>query len=107
MNQNPAFSADGAGSADQSPADELLVFGGADGFFIFYDDAGDGMEYLRDQYLRIPLRWDDRAETLLAGAAEGSLAAGADLRVRLIRPDGTGAVRQLVYRGDPVRVPFR
>ena len=97
----------GAGSADQSPADELLVFGGADGFFIFYDDAGDGMEYLRDQYLRIPLRWDDRAETLLAGAAEGSLAAGTDLRVRLIRPDGTGAVRQLVYRGDPVRVPFR
>ena len=90
----------------KTPAEELLVFGGADGAFTLYDDAGDGMDYLRGEYLRIPLRWDERNGTLSAGEAEGSLAADTVFRVRLFRPDGREEVRTLPYRGKAARVRF-
>ena len=72
-----------------APADELLIFGGADGSFGLYDDAGDGMEYLSGAYMRIPLRWEEKSSTLFVGAVEGNMRTNAKLRVRLIRPDGT------------------
>ena len=91
----------------QSPADELVIFGGADGSFDLYDDAGDNMEYLLDEYLRIPLHWEDSACTLRAGKAEGSLPADLSVPVRLIRPDGSSEVRQLRYCGEPAVLEFQ
>ena len=90
-----------------SPADELRVYGGADGSFTLYDDAGDGMEYLRGEYLRIPLRWEDDTETLTAGKAEGALPAETEFRVRLMRPDGSSQTLPLRYRGEAVSLSFR
>ena len=91
----------------KSPADELLVFSGADGSFDLYDDAGDGMACLRGEYLRIPLCWEEDTLTLTAGKAEGSLPAAAHMRVRLIRPDGSSEIRSLGYSGAPVSLSFR
>lgn len=54
-----------------SPID-LRVFPGADGHFDFYDDLGDGYGYEKGEYLLIPMRWDDKAQTLTLGAAQGS-----------------------------------
>ena len=89
-----------------SPADELLIFGGADGAFDLYDDAGDGMDYLRGEYLRLPLRWEEKTSTLFVGAQEGRLRADAVLRVRLLRPDGASACHTLTYTGQPVELHF-
>ena len=90
-----------------SPADELLVFSGSDGAFTLYDDAGDGMDYLCGEYMKIPLRWDDRAQTLTIGASEGSLLPDTVLRVRLYRPDGSEETCELRYTGKPVKQNFR
>ena len=101
------LSAGGCSTAElKGPADELLVFAGADGAFTLYDDAGDGMEYLQGDYLEIPLRWEDESRTLFAGKAKGSRPAGACLRVRLVRPDGSSAVQTLNYDGEPVALSF-
>jgi len=91
----------------RSPADELLVFSGADGSFVLYDDAGDGMGYLQGQFVRIPLRWEDRSAALSVGPAEGSMPVLADLSVRLVRPDGKETVRRLRYQGEAVRLSFQ
>ena len=89
-----------------SPAAELLIFGGADGSFTLYDDAGDGMGYLKGEYLRIPLRWDDQSATLHFGDREGSLPVDVSLSVRLIRPDGNVAVRTVRYQGKALSIAF-
>ena len=89
-----------------SPAAELLIFGGADGSFTLYDDAGDGMGYLQGEYLRIPLRWDDQSATLHFGDREGSLPVDVSLSVRLIRPDGNVAVRTVRYQGKALSIAF-
>ena len=93
-------------AALRSPADELLVFAGADGAFTLYDDAGDGMGYLHGAYMRIPLRWEDGARTLRIGKSEGALRPDADLRIRLIRPEGSGDILSLRYTGEPIQVSF-
>jgi alpha-D-xyloside xylohydrolase len=100
-------SGDACCAADlKTPADELLVFSGADGAFTLYDDEGDGMDYLRGAYLKIPFRWGEATGTLLAGKAEGSLPVRTRLQVRLIRPDGLTQTRTLDYDGEPVRLNF-
>ena len=102
------LSAGGCSTAElRSPADELLIFGGADGSFVLYDDDGDGMDYLRNRFFRIPLRWDDRSGTLLAGAAEGGMPVRADLTVRLILPDGTEKTRSFRCTGEPAVLSFQ
>ena len=90
-----------------SPADELVVFAGADGCLDLYDDAGDGMEYLQDEYLRVPFHWDDSACRLLAGKADGSLPADFSVPVRLVRPDGSSEIRPFRYSGEPAVLEFR
>ena len=89
------------------PADELLVFSGADASFTLYDDSGDGMEYLHGEYIRIPLRWEEQSSTFVAEASEGSLPVDTVFRVRLLRPDGTSDLRVMPYHGKPVRLAFR
>ena len=89
------------------PADELLVFSGADGAFTLYDDAGDGMEYLQGEYIRIPLHWDDRNRILTLGKAEGSISVSAGLQVRLVFPDRSESVRTIRFTGEPVILSFQ
>ena len=102
------LSAGGCCTADlQSPADELLIFEGADGDFILYDDAGDGMEYLEGAYLRIPLHWNNSSRALLIGEAEGSYPVSTCLQVRLLYTDGNCTVRSLQYDGATVCLAFR
>ena len=102
------LSAGACSSAElNSPADELVVFSGADGCLDLYDDAGDGMEYLQDEYLRVPFHWDDSACRLLAGKADGSLPADFSVPIRLVRPDGSSEIRPFRYSGEPAVLEFR
>ena len=102
----PLSSGGSSTSELSSPANELLIFGGADGTFELYDDAGDGMAYLQEQYLRIPLRWEDASRTLFIGEKEGRLPVDAAFHVRLVLPDGTEENRQVRYTGVPLRISF-
>ena len=94
-------------SADQkAPMDELLVFAGSDGSIVFYDDEGDGMDYLQDRFLRFSIRWEESTSSLVFGSAEGSLPADFGVSVRLIRPDGPSAVQQIRYKGETLTLCF-
>ena len=102
----PVSSAACSAAELRSPADELLVFGGADGTFTLYDDKGDGMEYLNGEFLRIPLCWEDESETLSFGTAEGGMPVSACLRIRLFRSDGRTEERQVRYTGSGLALRF-
>ena len=90
----------------RSPADELLVYSGADSAFTLYDDEGDGMEYLSGRFMKIPLFWEEKRKTLSLGSAEGSMPVNAKLRVRLFHPDGQEEERLVIYTGEATVLHF-
>lgn len=59
-------------TAESSDPLEIRVYPGADGAFDLYDDAGDGYAYERGERAVIPMRWDDRRQTLTLGTRQGS-----------------------------------
>lgn len=49
----------------------INVYGGSDGAFTLYSDAGDGYEYENGENCRITMRWNDQQRTLTIGKSEG------------------------------------
>ena len=74
---------------------EILVYGGADGEFLYYNDAGDG--YGRGTW--IPMRYRDREGVLTLGSAEGPLPEAGGITVRFISPEGGERSAELFYDG--------
>jgi alpha-D-xyloside xylohydrolase len=62
--------------ADQKPDDpiELRIYRGADGAFDLYEDEGDSYRYEHGAYSLIPIRWNDRAQTITLGERTGTFA---------------------------------
>ena len=77
------------------PAREILAFGGADGAFTLYDDAGDGYA----EGITIPMRYREDDHALILGSVSGSLPEPVDITVRFIRPDGQETVCRGTYDG--------
>ena len=88
------------------PAEELLVFSGADGDFILYDDSGDGMDYLQGAFLRLPMHWHEKHRILSLDQAEGTLPVDAVFRITLICPDGQTELKNIKYTGVPLKIAF-
>ena len=82
------------------PAQEYLVFGGADGRTELYDDAGDGYE----GGIRISIEYKDADARLLFGRVAGELREPVKMTIRLVRPDGVRVCRQAVYDGNELCV---
>jgi alpha-D-xyloside xylohydrolase len=79
----------------------VLVFPGADGTFVLYDDAGDGWGYETGEYTRVTLRWNDTDRILTVGPCAGGYPgapATRHLRARLVGP-GTGWRPDDAYTG--------
>lgn len=57
----------------ERPADpiELRVYRGADGEFTFYEDENDSYDYEKGIFATIPMRWDEKDQTLTIGARQG------------------------------------
>jgi alpha-D-xyloside xylohydrolase len=96
----------------------LDVYTGADGSFSLYEDDGVSRQYLRGQYSRIPLKWDERARTLTIGAREGNgysgMAGTRVINIRWIKPGepraldfDTKADASIAYTGTPLKVRMR
>jgi alpha-D-xyloside xylohydrolase len=49
----------------------LHVFTGADGAFSLYEDDGTSRQYRRGAFARVPIRWNEAADTLTIGARQG------------------------------------
>jgi alpha-D-xyloside xylohydrolase len=104
------------GNNSRSPL-TLNIYTGADGSFSLYEDDGVSRQYLHGKYSRIPLSWDEAANTLTIGARAGSypgMAGKRTINVRWMRP---GAPRALAldakadatvkYDGRPQMVRMR
>ena len=76
--------AEGARCAAEATARKILVFGGADGAFTLYDDAGDGY----GEGATVPLVYRDAEAALTVGEIRGSLPETTEMEVRIRRPDG-------------------
>lgn len=90
-----------APGGDESNDLDLLVFPGADGSFVLYEDEGDDWGYETGAYSRTGLRWTDAEETLVISAPDGSylgIPALRNIRARLVRPGSgweTGTAEQV------------
>lgn len=89
---------------------DLLVFPGRDGTFTLYDDDGLSPAHERGAHARIPLRWDDAAQTLHIGRLEGSYRGMPRARRLTLHRCGPGAPPlgasqgiTLTYTGQPLR----
>jgi alpha-D-xyloside xylohydrolase len=60
--------------AEEKPADpvEVRVYTGADASFELYEDENDNYDYEKGIYAVIPLKWDDKSQTLTIGKRKGS-----------------------------------
>ena len=95
----------------------LHVFTGADGSFELYQDDGTSMGYAKGEFARVPVRWDERAQTLTIGARQGrypGMAERRNLSVRFYGPDravtpdfAANAAISMVYDGKAITVPRR
>jgi alpha-glucosidase (family GH31 glycosyl hydrolase) len=67
----------------------LNVYTGADGSFSFYEDDGVSNGYVRGEFSRIPLSYNDKTGELTIGARSGSykgMVANRTFRVRFVKP---------------------
>ena len=90
---------------DEQPCPPLTVtvYSGADGTFIWYDDAGDGYGYEQGECARVTLTWHDRERMLTLSAREGSWPGMAKETELFVRLAGGESVRA-VYDGRPLSV---
>jgi alpha-D-xyloside xylohydrolase len=105
--------------AGEKPADPvtLCVYAGADGAFTLYEDDGLTYGYEQGAFARIPLRWDDAAQTLTIGRREGAfpgMLAERTFHIVVVtkdRPQGFSfdppAGRTVSYHGEATTVSLR
>ena len=86
----------GARCAAEAVLRELWVFGGADGAFTLYDDAGDGPA----DGSRISLRYTETDGALTLGPGGSPL----PLKICFVAPDGTRRLADLRYEGKEITV---
>ena len=90
---------------------EIHIYPGADGSFLYYEDAGDGYGYEKGEYQLIEFRWEDFTGRLTIGAAERAFPGGIVGRQLCIRLEGQdeGESRReenVRYEGKEIGVVF-
>ena len=84
------------------PAREILVFGGTDGTFELYDDAGDGYA----DGITISMHYREQDGILILKQTAGDLPEAAAITVHLYLPDGREETRQISYNGRESLIRF-
>ena len=84
------------------PAREILVFGGTDGTFELYDDAGD--DYADG--ITISMHYREQDGILILKQTAGDLPEAAAITVHLYLPDGREETRQISYNGRESLIRF-
>lgn len=84
----------------------LVVFPGADGEFIQYDDDGASLDYMRGQVTWTRIRWSDRARTLTVEPDSRSKLKAAGSKAFEVLLSGEGARKSLEYTEHRLQVKF-
>jgi alpha-glucosidase len=84
---------------------EVRIYPGADAGFTLYEDDGDTYAYQKGAASRIPMRWNDRTQTLTVGARAGSYPGMLATRhLNVVLPGG--AHKGVVYTGGEIKIGF-
>lgn len=88
-------------SADENDGavDEVLIFDGADGRLVLYNDSGDGYAFEQFDYCKIEIRFNNQTKTLLFGAASGSRETQKEFRITLVSQGRERRPFTLIYDG--------
>jgi alpha-D-xyloside xylohydrolase len=95
---------------------DLRIYGGANGDFTLYDDAGDGYGYANGAQTTIALHWDDASGTLTIGARQGTypgMAQQQRFRLHFVsKNEGVGFEdnafgKEVTYTGAAIKVSMR
>lgn len=83
---------------------ELHIYGGADGSFDYYEDAGEGYQYENGEYNAISMTWKDADKTLAIGGAKKKFPQGMIGR-KCLAILGDRKV-EFTYEGKPMQIRF-
>jgi alpha-glucosidase/alpha-D-xyloside xylohydrolase len=81
----------------------LIVYPGADGGFMVYEDDGRSFEYRRGVWMGIEARWRDAGRRLTLALAPGSRMLGPGRRIE-VRLAGAKPVKRVVFEGKRLEV---
>jgi alpha-D-xyloside xylohydrolase len=99
----------------EKPADPitLYVYAGADGAFTLYEDQGTTFDYENGAFSQIPIRWDNKTNTITIGERSGNfdgMLGSRTFRVVLVSrnhpagfPFSPSQSRSAVYAGAAIR----
>jgi alpha-glucosidase/alpha-D-xyloside xylohydrolase len=85
----------------------LQIYPGADGSFLLYEDDGSSFDYREGEWMGIEMRWNDSRRRLTLRLAEHSRMLPPLRRTIEIRLAAGGAIRSMVFTGQPVAVQFQ
>jgi alpha-glucosidase/alpha-D-xyloside xylohydrolase len=85
----------------------LVIYPGADGRFLLYEDDCLSYAYARGDWMGIDLRWDDRSRTLTLRLAEGSRMRAPLARHVEIQIANSTEVQSVVFDGKALEVRVR
>jgi alpha-D-xyloside xylohydrolase len=94
---------------------EIRIYPGADAFFEYYDDKGEGNAYKTGEYLKIPFTWNEAGQTLTIGNMEGSLGSSTERPFTLVNMQDaakhgmakqTGKTQTVLYTGKELTLNF-
>lgn len=95
-----------ADEAPNAPLD-LLVYRGADGSFVLYDDPGDGYGYERGERATVAIGWDEARSRLTFGPRNGrypGMAAERTFNVAWITAGGPPTRETVRYTGQAIEI---
>ena len=85
---------------------EILVYPGADGEFVLYEDEFDNYNYENGTYSEIPFSWNEANKTLTIGTRKGTFEGMLKNRKFTVKSiDGT--TKKVTYRGKEIKVKLK
>ena len=82
----------------------VVVYPGANGTFVLYEDDGATFEYRRGDWMRVAMTWTNAARTFRIQLAPGSRVRPSAARSIDVRIAGTRTMRRIEFSGQPVEV---
>lgn len=85
----------------------LVVYPGADGAFVLYEDDGRTLAYRTGEWMRVAMTWRDRERRLQVRLVPGSKRLPPAKRAIEVRVAGEKSVTRVVFEGRPLDVLLR
>jgi alpha-D-xyloside xylohydrolase len=79
-----------------------VVYPGADGSFVLYEDEGNNYNYENGAYTTIELKWENNSRILTIGKRCGSFCGMEEIRTFIIKADEI--TKEIKYLGEEISI---